>query len=70
MFSGGLFHAESIANAEAKEEEENGAEDGLKWRPYVEPSRQTRNHSRIEKILAETEDIERIGGAEAEGLPR
>jgi len=29
LFSRRLFHPEFVANAEAKEEEENGAEDGL-----------------------------------------
>lgn len=64
----GSFHAEFVANAEAKEEEENGAKDGLRGRKHFEPSGQTCNHRRLEKILAEADDVEGVRGTEAERL--
>ena len=63
----GLFHAEFIANAEAKEEEENGAEDGLKGGKYFEPSE--RSIKCQTEIPAEAEDVKGVRGAEAQGFP-
>jgi hypothetical protein len=63
----GLFHAEAIANAEAEEEEENGAEDGLNGGEHFEASERSINCQT--EIPAEAEDIQRICGAEAQGFP-
>ena len=60
-----LFHAEFVANAEAEEEEEeeNGAEDGLNGGEDFQWRRQTFDGGGVEKILAEAEDVERVGDA-------
>ena len=64
------FHAEFIANAEAEEEEQNGAEDGLNGGQDFEHGGKIVNAVGIKKILAETEHVERIGEAQSEGLVR
>ncbi len=66
-FRCGSFQAEFVAEAEADEEEENGAEDGLDSGKYVEPSERSINHQ-IEN-LEESKDIQRIRGAKAQGFP-
>jgi hypothetical protein len=63
----GLFHAEFVANAEAEEEEENGAEDGLEGRKHYEQSERRINCQT--EIPAEAEDVEGVRGAEAQGFP-
>ena len=65
------FHAELVANAEAEEEEENGAEDGLNGGQDFQERRETVSivTESVEKILPEAEDVEGIRSAEARGLP-
>jgi hypothetical protein len=68
--SRGLFHAELVTNAEAEEEKENGADDGLEGGQNFERRGEIFKEVGIEKILAEAEDIESISNAQSEGVPR
>jgi hypothetical protein len=61
----GSFHAEFIANAKAEEEEENGAEDGLNGAEDFQERGQMFDRGGVEKILAEAEDVERVGNAQS-----